>query len=140
MKKNILLIGMPGCGKTTLGKELAKKINYKFIDMDEFIVENSGKSIKELFEKGEENFRKIESKCCEILSTFDYVVISSGGGVIKKEKNIRYFSKFNIVFINRPIYLIMKDLDINSRPLLQEGKEKLINLYKERIHLYNIYK
>ena len=57
MKNIILLIGMPGCGKTTIGKEVAEKINYKFLDMDSYIEEISKSTVKELFDKGEDYFR-----------------------------------------------------------------------------------
>ena len=61
LKDKVLLIGMPGCGKTTIGKLLATKLNYNFCDMDKYIEDISGETVKELFEKGEENFRKWEN-------------------------------------------------------------------------------
>ena len=59
MEKSITLIGLPGCGKTTVGNLLSDKLNYKFIDMDYYIEENEGKTIVELFKNGEDYFRNI---------------------------------------------------------------------------------
>ena len=60
-EKNIVLIGLTGCGKTTVGKMLAQKMNYDFIDMDDFIVESTGKTVTELFDICEEYFRNCET-------------------------------------------------------------------------------
>lgn len=138
-KRGVLLIGMPGSGKTTIGRELSKVLKMNFVDIDEFIEKSTGKEIKELFDQGEEVFRDLESKSCELLSTLKNVVISSGGGVITKEENMSNFEEFITIFINRPLDLIMEDIDTEGRPLLWEGKEKLTNLYRERIDLYKKY-
>ena len=139
MKKGIVLIGMPGAGKTTIGRYISEKLNFKFVDMDEFIERSSKKSIKEIFDQGEDLFRAFETKTCEVLSRLDNVVISTGGGVVKKEENMAYYKDFVVVFINRPLELILDDIDVDSRPLLKDGKERVINLYRERIDLYNKY-
>ncbi|GAA0083859.1 shikimate kinase [Clostridium sp. CTA-7] len=139
-KDIILLIGMPGCGKTTIGKELAKDINYDFYDMDNYIEEVSNKTIKELFNINEEHFRDYETRACAELSNKNKAVISTGGGIIKRKKNIELFKGNSIIiFIDRQIEDIANDIDINSRPLLAEGKSKLYNLYLERYNLYNKY-
>ena len=67
-EKNIVLIGLTGCGKTTVGKMLAQKMNYDFIDMDDFIVESTGKTVPELFAISEEYFRNCETEACKVLS------------------------------------------------------------------------
>ena len=139
MSKNIiLLIGMPGCGKTTIGKEVSKKLGYKFCDMDNYIEDISKSTIKELFKISEDHFRDYETKACKELSAInDPIIISSGGGVVKRKKNIDYFKeKGIIIFIDRPIENIIKDVDTASRPLLNDGRSKLYNLYSERYNLY----
>lgn len=137
LKSNIVLIGMPGCGKTTVGKVLARILGYKFCDMDSYIQEISKKTIKELFEPSEENFRDWETKACEELSKCNKTIIASGGGVVTREKNIEILKKScTILFIDRPVERIINDVDINSRPLLKDGKERLYNLYDERYELY----
>jgi len=140
MKNKIVIIGMPGSGKTTLGKILAEELNIKFIDMDEYIINKTGKTTVQLFEKGEEYFRDIESETCKELAEYDNVLISTGGGVIKRKKNVDVLSKEGlIIFLDRPVDNILGDVDVSFRPLLKDGKEKLLKLYDERYALYNEY-
>ena len=78
MEKSITLIGLPGCGKTTVGNLLSDKLNYKFIDMDYYIEEKQGKTIIELFKIGEDYFRNIETETCRELGEKEKTIISSG--------------------------------------------------------------
>ncbi|MBT9832285.1 shikimate kinase [Clostridium baratii] len=136
-RDKIILIGMPGSGKTTIGKILAKELNYNFYDMDDYIEETSKKSIKELFEKSEDEFRNIETEACRELSLKKRCVISTGGGVVKRDINIEILRESGIiVFINRPTEKILEDVDISKRPLLKNGKERLYKLYDERFCKY----
>ena len=138
--KNIVLIGMPGSGKTTVGILLSKKLNMKFVDMDEYIESVENKSIIDMFEISEEYFRNAESKCAKILSRESSLIIAAGGGIIKRKENIIYLKQNSIIiFLNRPPEKIMEDININTRPLLMEGKNKLYKLYQERLHLYKKY-
>ncbi|WP_163192685.1 shikimate kinase [Clostridium thermarum] len=139
-KSNIVLIGMPGCGKSTIGRKLSARINWNFIDVDILIEERTGKSIPEIFQSGEDYFRDIESNVIEELEHKTSTVISTGGGIVKREKNIESLSKHGfIIFINRSPEKILKDIDIASRPLLSTKKENLLKLYAERIDLYKKY-
>ncbi len=136
-RDKIVIIGMPGCGKTTIGKILAKELNYNFYDMDQYIEETNGKSIKEIFAKSEDYFREIETEACKELISKKRCVISTGGGVIKKGINIDILGEEGVIlFINRPIEKIVGDIDISNRPLLKDGKERLYKLYEERFHKY----
>lgn len=140
VKDKVVLIGMPGCGKTTIGKVLANDLNYNFYDMDAYIEKIANKTIKELFAEGEEVFRSYETRACIELSKKKRVIISSGGGVVKKQENMEILSESCIiVFIDRPVDEIAKDVDVNSRPLLKDGKDKLYKLYDERYELYKKY-
>lgn len=140
MEKNILLIGMMGSGKTTLGKILSEKLSYEFIDMDNYIEEISNNTIANLFKESEESFRNWETESCRRLSKRNRTVISAGGGVIKKDINMKLFKDNSItIFIDRPIENILKDIEISKRPLLSNGKEVLYKLKEERYNLYNKY-
>lgn len=142
MEKNIfLLIGMPGCGKTTVGKILSKKLRIKFCDMDKYIEKNSRKSIPEIFEMGEEVFRNYETLACKRLSRIKKLtIISSGGGIVKRKENIEYFRENTVViFIDRPVKSILGDIDDKNRPLLKGSVERLYNLHTERYRLYKKY-
>lgn len=77
----IYLVGMPGSGKTTLGKSLASKLNYTFVDLDERIVHTEGMPISEIFSlQGEDYFRKLESSLLQATSNEDNIVVATGGG------------------------------------------------------------
>ena len=134
---NIVFIGMPGCGKTTIGKILSKQLKIEFYDMDEYIEEKTSKTVAELFENGEEYFRDIETQACRDLVQKKNVLISTGGGVVKRKENIDILKKGSmIIFLNRPVENILEDVDVSKRPLLKDGKQKVLNLYEERYELY----
>ena len=140
MKDKVVIIGMPGSGKTTIGKILGRELDLKFYDMDEYIQERTSKSILELFENGEDYFRNIETDMCRELSKEKNVLISTVGGVVKKKENIDALKKDAlIIFLDRPVEKILEDVDVSKRPLLKDGKERVINLYNERYELYKKY-
>lgn len=137
MKNKIVLIGMPGCGKSTIGKLVSKELNIKFFDMDKYIENMTSKTIPQLFEQGEDYFRDFETLACTELSKKSNILISSGGGVVKRKENIEILKKESyIIFIDRPLQDLLNDIDISNRPLLKDGKEKIIKLYEERYELY----
>lgn len=136
-KRNIVLIGMPSSGKTTIGKALAARIGKRFADTDELIVGTTGKSIPEIFEKeGEKVFREIEKKVICDISVNDGTVIATGGGVILDEKNVLALKRNGvIVYLDRKIdNLIATD----SRPL-SSNVDDLKKLYDKRKPLYEKY-
>lgn len=136
-KNNLILIGMPGCGKSTIGKNAAKILHMDFIDVDAFIENREEKSISEIFLKGESHFRAIEAQVINELSSVKNTVISTGGGVVKNEKNMAILRNTGLVlFIDRPIDNILSDINTESRPLLKDKSDALLKLYSERIDLY----
>ncbi|MDR3596018.1 shikimate kinase [Clostridium sp.] len=139
MKDKVVLIGMPGCGKSTIGKLVSDELNIKYFDMDKYIENMTSKTIPELFEKGEDYFRDFETLACKELSEKSSILISSGGGVIKRQENIEILKKEAlIIFIDRPLDDLLSDIDTSNRPLLKEGREKLVKLYEERYELYKL--
>ena len=138
---NIILIGMPGCGKSVFGRRLASKLGRSFYDADAELEKIYGETISEIFEKyGEDEFRRRETETMRTLCEKDGVVISTGGGVVKNQKNIEIAKKSGaVVFLNRPLEHIMRDVDTSKRPLLKDGKARLRKLYDERIGLYKKY-
>ncbi len=140
MAKNIVLIGMPGAGKTTVGKMLYERLGLEFVDVDEFIEKESGKTIPELFNISENHFRNAETMAVKKLSRWNSSIIATGGGVVKNHINIEELKKQGIiVFIDRPIENIASDVEISKRPLLKDGVQKLYDLYDERYELYKKY-
>ena len=94
MKKNLALIGMSGTLKSTVGRRLAKKLQLLFIDTDDMIEFETGRSIPEIFElAGEDYFRSLERKLVASLSDYDGAVISTGGGIGADDENMRALSE-----------------------------------------------
>ena len=138
--KNIILIGMPGCGKTTFGQLLADDLNMPFYDADEILEKREGKTIKELFAVSEEAFRDAESRTVEYLVKFDGAVIATGGGVVLRSKNMELLKQNGvIVFIDRKPSNIISCINSQVRPLLADDRMKLFDLYNQRIELYKQY-
>ncbi len=133
-KQNIVLIGMAGCGKTTIGKALSKELGLEFIDTDEEIVKRENTTITEIFKnKGEQYFRDIESKVIEEISAQSGKVIATGGGAILDPKNIDSL-KLNgkLYFIDRPLKSLVATAD---RPL-SSNRADLERRYFERYDKY----
>ena len=140
MKENIVLIGMPGSGKSTLARMLSNKLRMPMIDLDTEIEAYAQKNIGELFEIGESHFRDIETEVTKKFALNKNLIISTGGGIILREENMRALQKNGIViFLNRHVEKISNDVQIATRPLLQEGVERLQKLHSERIDLYHKY-
>lgn len=138
--RNIVLIGMPGCGKTSLGKDVSRKMRMRFVDMDAYIVQMTGKTVQELFALGEAVFRDAETMACKSLSAQEDCVIATGGGCVLREENMRLLSQTGtVVFIDRPLARILSDVRCDTRPLLQKGADAVRRLYAERIGLYRKY-
>ena len=135
----LYLIGMPGCGKSSLGKKLAEKLNYEFIDMDEYIEKKAMMFIDEIFEAyGEEWFRAFERNVLNDFKALDNVVIATGGGVIKNKKN-KELMDGKCIYLMASLDDIKKRLESSSieRPLL---KEKTVEqLFFERKELYEYF-
>ena len=137
--KNIVLIGMPACGKSTIGYWLSKKIGYPLLDTDKYLEENENRIISDIFSnEGEEYFRNLETKYLKELSEKEGLIISTGGGAVKKKENIDILKKNGIIiFLNREINDISKE-NHKHRPLLQDINN-IQKLYDERIKLYRQY-
>ena len=133
---NIYLIGMPGCGKTTLGTKVAAKLGWEFADLDRVIVEREGSTIAEIFEEGEKVFRKAETEALKEISSKDNLLVSTGGGIVTKEENIEILkSSGKVIFIDASVEFIMDKSSLEGRPLLKD-KNKIYDLYRARISLY----
>ena len=142
MKKNLVLTGMMGVGKSTIGKKLARKLKRKFVDIDKIIEIKEKNTIKEIFEnKGENYFRKIEKKITLKELKKDNLVIALGGGAfinpsIRREiKNscLSFWLDLNISSI------LLRLKNVKKRPLLDENKleESINEIYSQRKKFYN---
>ena len=135
---NIVLIGMPSAGKTTIGKMLEEKLGKEFFDLDDMIIAKAGKSIPEIFqESGETGFRAIETEVAIEASKMNNKIIATGGGTIKHKVNMDFLRLNGItIFIDRDVdKLISSD---PNRPL-SSSKLALQQMHKERYPLYQKY-
>lgn len=134
----IYLIGMMGSGKSTLGKELANRLGYKFIDMDHYIEEKCCKFIDEIFrDYGEEWFRAFETNTLKEFLEMDDVIIATGGGVIKNKKHKKLMDG-KCIYLSVPVEILEERLAFDdTRPLLKTRSVK--SILEERIPLYEYF-
>lgn len=133
--QNIILIGMPGCGKSTIATILSEKLGRRVADTDEMIVELAGKSIPEIFaDDGEDAFRAWETQSLEALGKQSSLVIATGGGCVTKQHN------YPLLHQNGTIFWLKRDLDVlptDGRPLSQTNR--LADMYQVRKPLYEAF-
>jgi shikimate dehydrogenase len=133
--ENIVLIGMPGCGKTTVGTMLAQAAGRTFVDADEELVRQAGKTIPEIFaEEGEDGFRRRETAVLAQLGKRSGLVIATGGGCVTRPENYPLLHQNGrIVWLRRNI----ADLPTDGRPLSRSGR--LEEMYRRRKPLYEAF-
>lgn len=133
-KQNIVLVGMPGCGKSTVGTTLSKDLNKDFFDTDILIEQKEGRKPEQIIkENGIDYFRDVESSVIEEISSKQNIILATGGGAILRQKNVDFLKQNGVlIFLDRKIKNI-KPTD--NRPL-SNSMDKLKALYKERYPLY----
>lgn len=140
-KKNIILIGMPGAGKSTVGVVLAKKLGYAFVDADLVIQSREGKLLHEIIsERGVEGFWRVEESVGESIEV-GRTVIATGGSAVYGPKAMAHYKQIGtVVYLSLPLEEISERLgDLNERGVtLREGQD-LAGLYEERVPLYEEY-
>lgn len=140
--KNLVLCGFMGCGKSTVGRELAAQTGLSFIDMDDYIVEKAGLPIEEIFARhGEPYFRMLEAQACKELSQKGGQVIATGGGALTFPQNaaaLRANGLIILLDVALPVLYARLDQDPTPRPVLQKAREsgRLESLHAERMQLY----
>ena len=141
MKGNIILIGMPGSGKTTIGTELSEKLGYGYIDSDSVIGAREGKRLNQIIaEVGREAFLDIEARVNSEICA-DRCVIATGGSVIYREAAIKKLKETGkIVYLKLPYEVIERRLgDLKARGVALKEGFTLKDLYEERVPLYTKY-
>ncbi|MBQ7725838.1 MAG: AAA family ATPase, partial [Clostridia bacterium] len=133
-KQNLVLIGMPGCGKTTIGRSVAEKTGRRFFDTDEEIVKETGVPIPVLFERyGEPGFRKIEQQVIRRVAAEQSAVVATGGGAVLQHENMALLKENGkVLFLDRPL----DQLAVTSDRPLSSNREALAQRFREREHLY----
>ena len=139
MDRHIFLIGMPGSGKSSLGKKVASNLELAYVDTDQRIEQAFGCPTSQIFEKyGEQAFRNAETNTLIQLTREPGSLVSTGGGMILRDNNREIMRNHGIiVLVDRPLAEIMGDIKLNRRPLLaQKGLPEVERLYHERIDVY----
>lgn len=133
-KENLVLIGMPGSGKTTVGRMAAERLGRTFVDLDDEIVRAAGRTIPEIFAKeGEQAFRDLESRVTREVSAQNGLVIATGGGCVLREENVRALRmNGRLLWLDRPLEQLVPTGD---RPTA-DSEEKMRALYRVREPVY----
>jgi shikimate dehydrogenase len=139
-RTNIVLIGMPGSGKSTIGRIVAERLGYQFADTDTLIEEQHGR-IPDIFAaQGEAAFREMELVTARQTSQRQNTVISTGGGIVQTSAAMNALKETGfVVYIDRPLETLLSEVDTSNRPLLAGGREHLITLFNRRHTLYRQY-
>lgn len=138
---NIILIGMPGAGKSTVGVVLAKKLGYRFVDSDLVIQERTGKVLHDIIaEKGLEGFLRVEEEANAALEC-DKTVIATGGSVVYGAKAMEHLKQIGqVVYLKLSCETIAERLgDLQERGVALKKDQTLTDLYEERVPLYEAY-
>ena len=140
-KSNIILIGMPGVGKSTIGVVLAKVLGYRFVDTDLVIQEKEGKLLHEIIEQvGAEGFIAVENRVNSQINV-THSVIATGGSVVYGTEAMRHLKKIGtVIYLKLPYDILEKRLsDIKGRGVVLRDGQTLRDLYEERVPLYEKY-
>lgn len=137
---NLYLIGIMGVGKTTVGKLLAAKLNYRFFDTDAVIEQAANQSIAQIFaESGEDSFRQLETQVLSELCAYKRLTIATGGGIVVRRENWSYLRHGVVLWLDAPLEQLHQRLRSDTtRPLLQtpDWADKLQSLKQQRQSLY----
>ncbi len=139
MDRHIFIIGMPGCGKSSLGRKVASNLGLPYVDTDQRIEQAVGCPTTQIFERyGEQAFRNAETNALIQLTREPAAIVSTGGGMVMRDVNRAIMRNHGIiVLIDRPLEEIMGDIKLNRRPLLaKKGLGEVERLYHERIDTY----
>ncbi|HPG92387.1 MAG TPA: shikimate kinase [Clostridia bacterium] len=136
--KNIVLIGMPCCGKTAVAKKLASILGVMSVDTDELVEFELGQKVAEIFTNhGEKVFRKYETMALSSAVKMENVVISTGGGVVESQTNINLLKDCFVIYLSASKNALLKRLDGTNRPLLKgDIPKKLDDIYLKRKNIY----
>jgi shikimate kinase len=134
----IFLVGFMGVGKTTVGKALAEKLNYQFIDLDDLIQAATGKTVPDIFaELGEPYFRKCETDMLQTCKTLEKTIIALGGGAYVSAENRKIIQSLGpAIWLDCPLAVIISRINFDGSRPLARGEDELLKLLAQRMPAY----
>jgi shikimate kinase len=141
MRENVILVGFMGTGKSSIGRQVAKRLGFQFLDTDQLIIDREGKAIADIFEKlGEAAFRALETQTLESIEHLSRCVVATGGGIVLRECNRQILRRLGFVvgLTATPEVVFQRVSRNNKRPLLHnsEPQETIHRLLEERAEAY----
>ncbi len=139
-RKNLVLIGMPGSGKTSVSAVLSELLSMPAADTDVLVEEAAGRSIPDIFATdGEDAFRAMETAAAKQAAALDGAVIATGGGIVLRPENMEALSATGTVFFLDRDPAAIAGEDHSGRPLIGSDRERVWRLYEQRLPLYRKY-
>jgi shikimate kinase len=138
---NITLIGMPGAGKSTIGRLLAETLNMRFLDIDKVMEQERGKPLQDILdEAGDEGFILLEEQTVLSLKSPEDTLISPGGSIIYSARAMEHLGRIStVVFLDVPLEVLAKRLTIEGRGVVRGRDLTLEEIFKDRLPLYRRY-
>ncbi len=133
---NLYLVGLPGAGKTTVGRIVARRLNLRFVDLDRLIIQREGKTIRELYQD-ENSFREKETAALKwVNETLDRCVVATGGGIVERPENVELLRKEKVLYVVRHPRSILTTLNTDKRPVFHDDPNRIYPIARRRIPLY----
>ena len=134
---NLYLVGLPGAGKTTVGRIVSRRLNLRFVDLDRLIAQREGVSVPDLFRADAVAFREKETEALQwVIETLDRCVVATGGGTVEREENIELLRKETVLYVVRHPRSILTTLNTDKRPVFGDDPNRIYPLARHRIPLY----
>ncbi|MBO5213423.1 MAG: shikimate kinase [Clostridia bacterium] len=134
---NLYLVGLPGAGKTTVGRIVARRLNLRFVDLDRLIMQREGATISELFHADETAFRDKEAEALRwVKENLDHSVVATGGGIVERQENIDLLRKEKVLYVVRHPRSILTTLNTDKRPVFHDDPNRIYPIARRRIPLY----
>ncbi len=139
-RKNLVLIGMPGSGKTKISEALSALLDMPAVDTDDLVEQAAGRSIPDIFaDHGEDAFRDMETAAAKQAAALEGVIIATGGGIVLRPENMEALSATGVVFFRDRDPAAILGEDHSGRPLIGADTERVWTLYRQRLPLYRKY-
>lgn len=134
---NLYLVGLPGAGKTTVGRIVSRRLGVRFVDLDRLISEREGASVPDLFRADETLFRDKEAEALRwVKEHLDRCVVATGGGIVERPENVELLQRETVLYVVRHPRSILSTLNTEKRPVFGDDPNRIYGLAQRRIPLY----